>query len=474
MGDRLSKNIVTFPGTSQSNPKTLKLPPKLERPVRWLLATLDGECGPEHPEFKVPLRHLVIKGGRGSAKSHSVARILLNIGRQRPYRFLCARETMKSIDESVKQLLEDCIDEYEWRGFYDCQKTTIKGANGSQFIFAGLRNQDMNKLKSTERLMIAWCEEAHVLSERSIEVLTPTIRAEGSVCIYTYNPELDDDPVHANFALEPEEDVCVIDLNWRDNPWFPKVLEGERKRTFNKDKSKGKTKYNWIWEGKTLPAVEGAIFATEVSDFQQEGRFRLVDYDALGKVYVVMDLGYGVTTWALCQRFASTLQCFDYYEFYNSKYSDMSAIVRRDHEHVRWGDVFMPHDATHKDPKTAKSHRKVMRELGWSVKDTPQIGVENYIEQGRELFAVGYIDSKEHETGEETVDYQRGGKRLLQCLKRFRRQIPTTTEHPGAPLKDEFSHGAETWCYTAVVAEKMVNDDAKASDPYKHMGTWAG
>jgi phage terminase large subunit len=87
------------------------------------------------------------------------------------------------------------------------KKTTIECANGGSFLFAGLRQQDVAKLKSTEKIKICWCEEAHVLSEHSLEVLTPTIREEDSVIIYTYNPELDDDPVHERFALDPQPDV---------------------------------------------------------------------------------------------------------------------------------------------------------------------------------------------------------------------------------------------------------------------------
>ena len=83
----------------------------------------------------------------------------------------------------------------------------------------------------------------------------------------------------------------------------------------------------------------------------------------------------------------------------------------------------------------------------------PQIGVENYIALGRDLFENAYMSDK--------------CKRLLQCVKRFRRTVPTTTEHPGGPMKDEFSHGGETWCYSAVVAEQMINDDKVIADPYK-------
>ncbi len=441
-------------------PKTLQIPRKTEHAVKWLVATLNGECG-EGQEFPVPLRHLLFKGGRGSAKSHTVARILTNIAKAMGVRILCTRETQKSIEESVYQLLADVIDELGYADDFHKTKTTINGHNGGGFLFAGLRQQDVAKLKSTEKIQVCWCEEAHVLSEHSLEVLTPTIREEHSVIIYTYNPELDDDPVHARFALDPQPDVCVVTLNWRDNPWFPDVLKRERERTWERDKTETKYRYNWIWEGETLPAVEGAIFANEVSRLHENGRIMPLEYDPKGLVHVIMDLGYGVMTAKLVQKFASTVQVIGYYELMHSTYHDLTRVLEP--LNYRWGSVFMPHDAAHRDPKYGKSHTEVMTELGWDVEPIPQIGVENYIEMGRGLFSNVYISNSDSE------EYG-GCKQLLRCLKRWRYQVSDTDTgskktHP--PMKDEFSHGGETFCYTAVVADDLVNDRHGAADPYE-------
>jgi len=439
-----------------SNPSqsVLKLPKKIEPGIRWLVDTIEGRS-------QTPLRHLVLKGGRGSAKSHSVARILINIAVAQPVRILCTREIQKSIEESVYQLLCDMIDELGYEQFFDKGKRTITGLNGSQFIFAGLRSQDVAKVKSMERVMICWCEESHVLSEHSLDILTPTIRAENSVIIYTYNPELEDDPVHARFALEPQDDVCVITMNYRDNKWFPRVLEGERERAYKRDKSRGKTKYNWIWEGHTLPAVEGAIFAEEVAGLHEEGRIIPLEYDPKGLVHVIMDLGYGVMTAMLVQKFASTVQVIGYYEFIHSTYHDLTLELRK--LPYRWGKVFMPHDAAHRDPKYGKSHKEVMAGLNWVIEDIEQVGVENYIEMGRGLFQNIYLTNSD--------DPEYGGcKQLLRCLKRWRYQVSDTdtgSKKTMPPMKDEFSHGGETFCYTAVVADQLVNETVKVSDPYR-------
>ena len=443
--------------------QTLKLPQKLNRAVRWLVATLQGECGPEHPEFKVPLRHLVLKGGRGSGKSHSVARIIVNICVNLSIRVLCTRETQKSIEESVYQLLADCIADLGFDEFYSQIKTHINGANGSQMLFAGLRSQDINKLKSTERIMVAWVEEAHVVTEKSLDVLAPTIREENSVIIYTYNPELDDDPVHARYAVKPQDDVCVVEMNWRDNPWFPEVLEKERQRAYENDTSEGKTKYNWIWEGKTLPAVEGAIFAAEVAKFQSEHRFRPIDHDPMGKVHGIMDLGYGVMTMVLAQRFGNTVSIIGYREWRNATYDKITKDLQNDPacKDYRWGSIFMPHDAAHRDPKTGNSHREVMEDLGWTVEEVPQIGVENYIEKGRRLFGQCYINDGND------------GDLLMAHLKRFKYKISEqNVDKRMAPDKDDHSHGSEAFCYTAVVADDLTNDQ-RVTNPYEGLDGYA-
>ncbi len=447
--------------------QTLKIPKKLERAVKWLVATLEDNCGPGK-EFEIPLRHLVIKGGRGSGKSHSVARIIVNVCNQLSIRALCTRETQKSIEESVYQLLIDVIEELGLSGSFQQLKTHINGVNGSAMLFAGLRQHDIAKLKSTERIKLAWCEEAHVLSEKSLDVLTPTIREEGSVIIYTYNPELEDDPVHARFALDPQDDVCVVTMNWRDNPWFPEVLEKERQRLFEKDKSEGKVKYNWVWEGQTLPAVEGAIFAAEIARLQEQGRVLPLDYDPRGKVHVVMDLGYGVMTAILVQKFASTVQIIGYRQLTHSTYHDLTMDLEK--LPYRWGKVFMPHDASHRDPKYGKSHYEVMKELGWTTAEIPQIGIENYISAGRDMFANVYIASDKDPSGEDCSV-------LMRCLRRWRYQVSDTNTgsiKTMPPMKDEFSHGGEAFCYTAVVADELINDMALPKAPFKGYQGYAG
>jgi phage terminase large subunit len=149
-----------------------------------------------------PSRYKVLHGGRGSGKSWGVARALLILAAQKPMRILCTREVQNSILESVHKLLSDQVEALCLSHFYEIQKTTIKGANGSQFIFEGLRH-NINSIKSMEGVDVCWVEEAEKVTEESWRVLVPTIRAPGSEIWVTFNPHLETDPTYQRFIANP-------------------------------------------------------------------------------------------------------------------------------------------------------------------------------------------------------------------------------------------------------------------------------
>lgn len=202
-------------------------------------------------------RHKIARGGRGSGKSWSVARILAAKGCAEPRRILCVREVQKSIKESSHRLLADTIQAMGLGGFYDVQQNAIKGPNGTEFAFAGLQDHTADSLKSYEGFDIAWVEEAHTVSERSAQILIPTIRKPGSELWWTYNPENEDDFVHVT-AENPDDNTLVVNINWRDNPWFPDELELERQKllAINPDL------YRHVWEGECR-SVGGVLFKRE-------------------------------------------------------------------------------------------------------------------------------------------------------------------------------------------------------------------
>ncbi len=172
-----------------------------------------------------------------------------------PLRILCAREYQNSIIESVHHLLEAQIEALNLGSFYEVQNSLIRGANGSEFVFAGLRN-NVAKIKSFEGVDRVWVEEAQSVSKPSWETLVPTIRKEHSEIWVTYNPELATDETHQRFVLHPPAGAVVVKINWNDNPWFPETLRREKDEL----KARDHDAYLNIWEGNCRLTLDGAIY----------------------------------------------------------------------------------------------------------------------------------------------------------------------------------------------------------------------
>lgn len=393
-----------------------------------------------------PKRYKVAYGGRGGAKSWAFADALLIQGLQSPTRIGCFREIQKSIKDSVHKLLGDRIKAHGLGAFYEVQQTTIKGANGTEFIFAGLQDHTVDTIKSYEGIDRAWVEEGQSVSKRSWDILIPTIRKDGSEIWVSFNPELDTDETWKRFVANPPTESVVVSVNWRDNPWFPSVLEQERQ---DAKERMPKADYENIWEGKCRPAVSGAIYADEVAKAQEDGRFNLVPYDPALKVFPVFDLGWNdKMAIGLAQRHISSLRVIWYEEYSHKTLDWISAELKK--LNYNWGKVFLPHDGAHGDYKTGKSAKQVMEELGWKVDIVPIQPVETGIKNARMAFGKLYVDKDKC-------------ARLIECLKRYRRSVPTTTGEAAGPLHDEYSHGADMFRYMALSANEMTNEEVDVS-----------
>jgi len=228
-----------------------------------------------------PHRYKAFYGGRGSAKSHSIAKALLLQGATKPLRVLCGRETQNSIKDSVKALLDDQIALLGLEHLYISMNAEIRGANGTLFIFSGLGQLTVDQIKSFEGVDICWIEEAQTISSRSLEVLIPTIRKDGSEIWLSWNPRSASDPVDMRFRGEsPPEDAVIQRVSYRDNPFFPLVLEKERLY----DKANIPDRYMHIWEGDYEPQAVGAIWSREGI---MKGRIH--EAPELGRIVVAVD-----------------------------------------------------------------------------------------------------------------------------------------------------------------------------------------
>lgn len=207
------------------------------------------------PLYEAKDRYVCLDGGRGSAKSWSVAMILLDRGMAEKKRILCTREIQNTIKDSVYKLLSDTIDRYKLNMFYDVKADSITGINGTEFIFKGLL-RNINDIKSMEGIDYCWVEEAQSVSRKSLETLIPTIRKEDSQIIFTYNPTNDDDPVHVDYKFPGRPDCLSISINYDENPFFPEVLRAEMEY----DRAHDMDKYYHIWEGQTVKHSMAQVF----------------------------------------------------------------------------------------------------------------------------------------------------------------------------------------------------------------------
>ena len=223
--------------------------------------------------FDESARYIAVKGGRGSGKSRSVATALNLRAAAKPLRILCVREIQKSIRDSSKRLLDDDAERNGLAGFYTSLETEIRGANGSLFLFSGLRNND--SLKSLEGIDVCWVEEAQSISRTSLDTLIPTIRKPGSQLIFTWNPKLESDPIEEMFnRADPPPNTRLQTVNYVDNPWFPDVLKSEA----DYDLSRDPEKYNHVWMGGYLRNSESRVFRNwTVEEFEApaDALFRL-------------------------------------------------------------------------------------------------------------------------------------------------------------------------------------------------------
>ncbi len=163
---------------------------------------------------------------------------------QSRHRILCTREFQVSIADSVHKLLKDQIEQLGLSGFYSVQQAKIIGANGTEFIFAGLHH-NITSIKSMEGVTRCWVEEAETCAELSWSILVPTIRAEGSEIWVSFNPREKTDPTYRRFVESPPPGALVVQLNWQDNEWFPLELSMEKDYAYSVDPEAA----SWVWGG---------------------------------------------------------------------------------------------------------------------------------------------------------------------------------------------------------------------------------
>jgi len=403
-------------------------------------------------------RYRVLYGGRGGAKSWGVARALLIKAAKDPLRILCAREFMTSMRDSVHKLLCDQIIDLQLTDFYEITQASIRGKNGSEFSFVGLKNNVAN-VKSYEGIDICWVEEAQTVTRMSWNVLIPTIRKPDSEIWVTFNPELETDETYQRFVVHQPENAVVTKINWSDNPWFPDTLRLEMESLKMRDPEAHRT----VWEGFCRQTIDGAIFAREIQVAEMEGRITRVPYDANKPVHAVFDLGWADSTaiWFV-QFIGMETRLIRYFE--DSQQTISHYLAKMQSFGYVYDTLWLPHDAQNKTlASQGKSIEEIVRASGYKTRVLERVPVLDSINAARTTFRACYFDRENCHEG-------------LQCLRHYRYETdPETGQFSRKPLHDQYSHGADAFRYIALmVSEPRERKKPKPMPLYGSANSWMG
>lgn len=386
-----------------------------------------------------PKRYKGAKGGRGGAKSHFFAEQIILRCYTRSTRAVCIREVQNSIKDSVKQLLADKIEKFGLQADFEVLEGEIRGPRGSLIIFKGMQSYNATNIKSLEGYDIAWVEEAQTLSQHSLSLLRPTIRANGSELWFSWNPRYKTDPVDVLFRQnDADSDFACVTINWRDNPWFPDELRKEMGRDFKNDPDNAEH----IWNG-AYGAGTGAILSRWVNKADREGRIHDdVRFDPHGApVLISSDIGFRDTAawwyWQVCPG------GFRLLKYEGDSGLDADDWIPRIKESLQTigplGHIYLPHDAK---AKTFQSkHTTIERFLSAfknQVSIVPQSKKSDQIQAAREVIDRCEFHKTDTESGVDgLLAWEFEFNEELQVLSR--EPIHNWASHPG----DAFAYGCQ-------------------------------
>lgn len=330
------------------------------------------------PVFGPPrgsVRYRGLHGGRGSGKSRSAALIAAIWGYVDKLRILCARELQVSIKESFHAELKAAIEAHPWLAeHYDVGVDYLRGKNGTEFIFRGLRH-NTGSIKSLAGIDLTIIEEAEDVPEESWLALEATVfRQPASELWAIWNPRRKGSPVDSRFRQSPPDSALIAEINWRDNEFFPAGLDELRQR----EKARlDPGVYEHVWEGAYATAAEGAYYAKDLAEARREGRIGHVARDPLLEVRAYWDIGgtgarADATAIWLVQFVGPELRWLDYYEASGQPMAAHVDWLRSRGYPVRH--CVLPHDGGNHEKVYSVSYESALREAGFDVRVIPNQG----------------------------------------------------------------------------------------------------
>lgn len=385
-------------------------------------------------------------GGRGSAKTRSFAKMVAvkgyiygNAGISG--QLLCGRQYMNSLaDSSLEECKRAIEDEPFLRDYYECGDNFIRSRDKRiWFSFAGL-DRNIGSIKSKGRILVCWVDEAEAVTDTAWTTLIPTLREEGAgwnaELWVTWNPSRKGSATDVRFRGTKDPRYKIVQMNWRDNPKFPAVLERQRQR----DLAERPNEYGHIWEGEYSTAVEGAYFAKELAIAKQEGRIGVVPRDPMMTVRLFADIGGtgaradAFTFWA-AQFVGLQVRVIDYYESVGQPIGAHMTWLRSRGYTPDEAQIWLPHDGATNDKVIDVSYESAFRGAGYTVTVIPNQGrgaAKMRIEAVRRLFPAIWFHQQATEPG-------------IAALAAYHERIDADRQIGLGPEHDWASHGSDAF-----------------------------
>lgn len=401
-------------------------------------------------------------GGRGSAKTRSFAKMAAVFGYRcaeegREGVIVCGREYMNSLDDSSMAEVKAAITSEPWlAAAYDVGEKYIRTKDHRiQFVFIGLRH-NLESIKSKARILLLWVDEAEEVSESAWMITIPTIREEGAEIWVTWNPKRKKSATHKRFRESPPADSKIIKLNWKDNPFFPSILDKTRLDDFEKRPEQ----YEHVWEGDFVTVVEGAYFARHLIEAKNSGRIAFFAKDPLMTARAFWDIGGtgakadAVAIW-VAQFIGAEIRVLDYYEAVGQPLATHLQWLRD----RGWGKALcvLPHDGETNDRVYDVSYESAIKAAQFETLVVPNQGkgaAKMRIEAARRLFPSIRFNADTTEDGRDALGWY------------HEKKSDDDREALLGPEHDWSSHGADAFglmcvCYEEPKPKRPVEEPAE-------------
>lgn len=417
------------------------------------------------PVFTGEARYRGAFGGRGSAKTRSFAKMTAVRGLMWAEAgesgvIVCGREYMNSLEDSSMAEIKAAIeDEPFLRDAYDVGEKFIRTKDRRiSYVFTGMRH-NLDSIKSKARIKLFWADEAEPVSETAWKKTIPSVREHDSEIWITWNPERKASATHKRFRLDPPTGAKIVEVNWQDNPWFPDVLDRERRD----DLEKRPDDYEHIWGGGFQTHWVGAYFAREMAEAKLRKRIGIVPADPLMTTRAIWDIGgtgakADATAIWIVQFVGQQILVLDYYE----------AVSQPLAVHVQWlrdngyekALCVLPHDGAQGDKIVGTSYESSLRAAGFTVKVIPNQGqgaAMMRIEAARRVFPKVWFHEDTTESGRE-------------ALAAYREKRDEHRNIGLGPLHNWASHGADAFGLACVTYETPNDGPKKPAPAPRHQG----